>query len=87
MKCMFAAVTCILSIDNTSLHIVTESQEKDCKASFVFVFDSLKKQVIASHTEGSFSKEQYMEALELCRDESEYIFQFFKAALLAYSEK
>lgn len=80
MKFMFAAVTCFLSVDDL-VDLVHPSSENDLKASFIFVFDSEEKNVLVSHTEGVFTLEQYQHALDLCKKESETIFQYFKSSL------
>lgn len=80
MKYMFAAATSFLTTDGT-LELVPPIVGSDIKASLTFVFNSVDKNLIACHTEGSFSDEQYSNALELCRDESLNIFEFIKSSL------
>lgn len=80
MKYMFAAVTCFLSVDDI-VELTHPQKESDLKASFMFVFDSEEKNILASHTEGGFRMEQYQQALDLCKKQSETIFQFFKCSL------
>ncbi|KAJ3637422.1 hypothetical protein MTP99_000882 [Tenebrio molitor] len=80
MKSMFGAVTCFLKRDET-LVFIPPSSEDEIKAWFMFVFDSVEKDILASHTEGSFTVEQYRGALSISREESAKIFQFFKDSL------
>ncbi|KAJ3649240.1 hypothetical protein Zmor_020993 [Zophobas morio] len=80
MKCMYAAVTCFLDRSD-SIVLIPPADEREIKGSFMFVFDSVEKTILASHTEGSFSIDQYKDALSLCREESTNIFNFFKKAL------
>jgi hypothetical protein len=48
------------------------------KASLTFVFDSIKKNIIASHTTGRFTQFQYQESLLKCRNVSDKIFSFYR---------
>lgn len=54
---------------------------KETKAMFVFVFDSTEKRIIASHTKGSFTKEQFEEAVELSKEGCEDRFTYYKKVL------
>lgn len=80
MKCMFAAMTCFLDQEG-SLLFVPPSDESTIQATFMFVFDSVEKNIIASHNDGFFSTEQYKDALRLCKEESSSVFEFFKKSL------
>ncbi|KAJ8947297.1 hypothetical protein NQ318_014195 [Aromia moschata] len=84
MKFMFGAVTCFLT-KQEQLCLIRPFNENDVKASFVFVFDNSNGRILASHTEGCFSQEQYEEALHLCREESKNTFTFFKQTLTSRS--
>lgn len=81
MRSMFAAVSCFLT-DDEELTLVAPVNNKDIKATFIFVFDNCEGKIIASHTKGSFIMEHYIEALNLAREESTNIFEFFSQALL-----
>ncbi|GLH16465.1 Exosome complex exonuclease RRP46 [Gryllus bimaculatus] len=54
------------------------------KASLTFVFDSAKKNLVASHTSGVFSQEQYHESLLKCRQASCEIFEFYRSLVKKY---
>lgn len=54
---------------------------KDAKAVFVFVFDSNEGQIVASHTTGTFSVNQFKQALKLCKGASTEIFEYYRTAL------
>ncbi|KAG5899886.1 hypothetical protein JTB14_012349 [Gonioctena quinquepunctata] len=82
MKNMFAAVTCFLK-NEEELTLVAPLSEKEIKALFVFVFDNSKGSILAVHTEGCFSKQQFEEAVTLSREESKNIFMFYKKTLLS----
>lgn len=55
------------------------------KADFTFVFDSINKSMIAVHTNGKYSLQQYREAEKLCRQTSQNIFDFFCELTKKYS--
>lgn len=80
MKFIFVAVSCFLNKDE-EFTLVPPLNEDDVKAMFVLVFNNTTGSIVASHTEGSFSTEQYMEALRLSKDESEKLFKFIKKSL------
>lgn len=81
LKFMVAAVSCALNSDGiTDLNNLPISTDEP-GATFVFAFDSVNKQVLAAHTTGSFSLQEYQEALEFCRIQCEQIFEFFKTTV------
>ncbi|XP_057656939.1 exosome complex component RRP46 [Diorhabda carinulata] len=80
MKFMFASVTCYLTVDE-EITLTPPIMEKVNKATFVFVFDSSYGKIIASHTKGTFSEEQFNEAVKLSKEGTEDIFNFFKKAV------
>jgi len=81
MKFLVASVSCALDQEGT-LHLDPDKILFDkAKASFVFVFDSVAKNVVASHTAGSFTSVQYQDALELCKSASEGVFSFYKSVI------
>lgn len=80
MKFLFASTTCFL-INDGSLQIETPPIKENIQAVFVFTFDSIKGDVVVSHTEGVFSVEKYKLALEKCREQSKYVFEFIKSKI------
>ncbi|KAK7788565.1 hypothetical protein R5R35_000155 [Gryllus longicercus] len=83
MKFLVAAVSCMISEDD----IILDPSDKDLmgsKASLTFVFDSAKKNLVASHTSGVFSQEQYHESLLKCRQASCEIFEFYRSLVKKY---
>lgn len=78
---MFAAVTCFLTKEE-ELTLSRSVNEKYIKATFMFVFDNCDGKILASHTEGTFSKDQFEEAIHLCREETKNLFTFYSQALL-----
>jgi len=82
MKFVFGAVSCFLTQEEEFNFIPPITEEK-IKALFVLVFNNTSGSLIASHTEGCFSMEQYQKALSLCREESKHVFSFFKKSILS----
>lgn len=80
MKSVFAAVTCFLTVDE-ELALNVSVDKNSIKATAVFVFENIQKKVIASHTQGTFTIDQYKKGLELARLRSELIFDFFKSTI------
>ncbi|XP_049791200.1 exosome complex component RRP46 isoform X2 [Schistocerca nitens] len=67
--------------------IVQEMQDSggDSKASLTFVFESQKKSVVASHTEGHFSQLQFQECLLRCRHASDVLFKLYREIVKKYT--
>ncbi|KAK9759081.1 3prime exoribonuclease family, domain 1 [Popillia japonica] len=81
MRFSIAAVSCTLS-KNEEMYLDPGLLElKDAKAVFVFVFDSNEGQIVASHTTGTFSVNQFKQALKLCKGASTEIFEYYRTAL------
>jgi len=51
---------------------------QNSKATLTFVFDSVKKSIVASHTTGSFNETQYQECVLQCKNVSNKIFSFYR---------
>nr|CAH7759531.1 unnamed protein product [Callosobruchus chinensis] len=81
MKFMFGAVTAFLTKDE-ALILEPPVSEKDIKALFVIVFESTEGRILACHTEGCFSQEQFQKATSICEDQCVNVFKFFKKTLL-----
>ncbi|XP_066155731.1 exosome complex component RRP46 [Euwallacea fornicatus] len=82
MKFIFGAVSVYLN-KAEEFTFSPPISENDLKATFVFVFNNTSGKIVASHTEGSFTAEQFKEALSLCKKQSIGVFQFIKMSLLA----
>lgn len=79
MKFMFAAVTCFLTEEE---ELTLMAPTLGIKATFIFVFNNSESKILASHTEGIFNKEQFEEAINLSKEETSNIFEFFSEPLL-----
>lgn len=85
MKCMFGAATCSLDKEG-ALSLLSAGPNSDDvdhdKATFTFAFENLEERMVASHTEGTYSPEDFWKALYLCRDQTRRVFQFYKNSLI-----
>ncbi|KAF5273717.1 hypothetical protein FQR65_LT17125 [Abscondita terminalis] len=81
MKFLVASAGCALD-DNGIFHLDPDKYVSEkAKANFVFVFESVARTIVASHTSGSFNLPQFEEALELCKKACEGIFDFYKTKI------
>ncbi|XP_069672682.1 exosome complex component RRP46 [Periplaneta americana] len=87
MKFLVAAVSCMIDNEDKIVIDPTDKQLKDSKASLTFVFDSYKKNIVASHTTGIFTQAQYHESLLKCKDVSDKIFQFYRDIVKKYATR
>lgn len=96
MKFLIAAVHCALDFDGI-LHLDPaiskqfilnknyKLRSNKFKATFTFVFDNVKQEVIGVHTDGKFSIQNYNEAVKICREASKNIFEFYKKMIRKFS--
>lgn len=85
MKFVFGAVSVYLT-NSKEFRFIPPISENELTAMFVFVFNNTTGSVIASHTEGSYSSEQYKTALNLCKEESKNVFSFIKKLLISQAQ-
>lgn len=86
MKFLTAGVTCLLSTDGEFI-LDPSLEDKNTVATFTFVFENVNYNIVASHTTGAFSDEQYGEAVEKCKDGSVKIFEFYRNIVAKYAKK
>lgn len=87
MKSLVAAVHCAI---NESNELVLDPEQDVCDrsvANCTFVFDNVDKNVIAVHTNGRFTIEQYQNALQQCKQASDVIFQLYRDAIRKFSKQ
>ncbi|KAJ9577817.1 hypothetical protein L9F63_005608 [Diploptera punctata] len=87
MKFLVAAVNCMIDQNDEIVIDPTDKQLKECKASLTFVFDSVKKNVVASHTTGSFTQVQFQESRLKCQLVSDKIFSFYREIVRKYASR
>lgn len=81
MKFAVAGVGCIIDGDNQMRLDPSSSEEQKARATFLFVFDSVVRNIVISYTLGSFSSDEYQEALGLCKEASVDIFAYYKSVV------
>lgn len=87
MKFTVAALHCIIDKDNEIVVDPDHRQAIGAKASFVFVFDSLKRHLVACYTNGQFDLAQYNEAQLISEAASEIIFKFYRKIIARSQNK
>ncbi|XP_049791199.1 exosome complex component RRP46 isoform X1 [Schistocerca nitens] len=85
MRFLVAAVNCMIDKRDEIILDPSDLQSKDSKASLTFVFESQKKSVVASHTEGHFSQLQFQECLLRCRHASDVLFKLYREIVKKYT--
>lgn len=81
LKFMVAGVSCVIDELN-QIHLDPDLMvEEKARASFLFVFDSVDKNIVISYALGTFSTEEYREALGVCREASKDVFEYYKSVV------
>lgn len=75
---MVGAATCIIDESGEFIIEPNHLEIEKAKASFHIAFNGTSGCVSTSSTKGHFTKEQYMEAVRLCRKASSRIFAHYK---------
>lgn len=86
MKMLLAGVHCILDENSELVLDPDQSRCEKALASLTFVFDSINKNTIATHTTGRFTIGQYNDALIQCKQASDTIFQFYRDAIKKFNK-
>ncbi|CAK9814023.1 Exosome complex component RRP46 [Anthophora quadrimaculata] len=86
MKFTIAAVSCMIE-ENTDNFILDPDITKlqDAKAEFTFAFDSMKKDMICCHTAGCFTEEEFLEAMNKCKEASQHVFDFYRSLIKKFA--
>ncbi|XP_063235570.1 exosome complex component RRP46 [Bacillus rossius redtenbacheri] len=85
MKFLIAAVNCMINKDDAVILDPDNKQLKESKATLMFVFDNVQKNVVACHTSGMFSQTQFHECLLKCREASDIVFAFYRNIVNQYA--
>lgn len=86
MKMLFAAVHCIIDEKGELVLDPEQSRCEKASASLTFVFDSIDKHTITTHTTGRFTIGQFNDALSQCKQASAIIFQFYRDAIKKFNK-
>lgn len=87
MKSLVAAVHCVITVDQ---ELILDPEQDICDGSvadFTFVFDNVDKNLVAVHSKGRFTIEQYQNALKQCKHTSDAIFKFYRDVIRKYSKQ
>ncbi|VVD04380.1 exosome complex component RRP46 [Leptidea sinapis] len=84
MRHVVAAVTCAVDDVGNLVLDPTHEQIQSSQALMYFVFESSEKNMVTGFTEGKFSEDTYLEALELCRSASDLVFKFYREIVSKY---
>lgn len=86
MKMTLAGVHCIIDENGELILDPDQSRCETAQASLTFVFDSIEKNTVATHTTGRFTIGQYNDALTQCKQASATIFQFYRDAIKKFNK-
>ncbi|CAL1530175.1 unnamed protein product [Lymnaea stagnalis] len=81
MSFMVAAVAVSVADEGQIKLDPSKNDEEKGRASITFVFDSVDLNVVSIVTSGKFSQIEYKAGLELAREASQKVFQFFKDSM------
>lgn len=88
MKSMMVAVSCCISKNNPQIFIdPTIDQEKESACSMTFAFGTKSFEMIASHTSGTFSVDQYLNCLSRCKEAAREISVFQRNSIERFLSK
>lgn len=85
MYALVAGVHCVIMADNTIVLDPDQLDSEQAVASLTFVFESIHSNVVAAHTSGRFTIDQYHFAITKCKHASKTIFEFYRAAVKKYA--
>ncbi|XP_067616746.1 exosome complex component RRP46 [Eurosta solidaginis] len=87
MKFTIAAINCIVDKDNEVLLDPDHCTAIGKRASFIFVFDSLERDLVTVHTSGRFTMAQFNDAECMSRAASQIIFNFYRRIISNFHNK
>lgn len=87
MKFTIAAVHCIVDKDDKIVLDPDHCEAIGKRASFIFVFDSLDKNLVTVHTSGRFCMAQFNDSECMSRAASQIIFNFYRRIISNFHNK
>ncbi|XP_011185302.1 exosome complex component RRP46 [Zeugodacus cucurbitae] len=87
MKFNIAAIHCIVDKDDKVILDPDHCEAIGKRASFIFVFDSLEKNLVTVHTSGRFRMAQFNDAECMSRAASQIIFNFYRRIISNFHNK
>ncbi|XP_071453880.1 exosome complex component RRP46 [Hetaerina americana] len=85
MKFLIAAVSCAITKSDEIILDPDHVNSKDIKSELMFAFDNIDFRVVAVHTTGLFSDDQYKQAMHFCAEASKKIFDFYREIVKKYA--
>lgn len=86
MKYTVAAVSCMINKDSNEIILDPDNLlMENARASFTYVFDSVKKDVICCHTSGIFSEKELIATKRSCKNASQYVFDIYREIVKNYA--
>lgn len=86
MKMLLAGVHCIIDENGELILDPDQNRCMNAQASLTFVFESIEKNTVTTHTTGRFTIGQYNDALTQCKQASATIFQFYRDAIKKFNK-
>ncbi|XP_015589164.1 exosome complex component RRP46 [Cephus cinctus] len=88
MKFMIGAVNCMIEKDSQKLILDPDTtQIQEAKATFTFIFDSSKKDLVSCQTTGRFTEKEFLYSFDKCKEASQCVFQFFRSIVTKYATR
>ena len=88
LKCMVAAVRCVVTEDGRLLVDPSRQGEGDgegLRADFTLVFDSVEGRCVSGHCSGRYSPGEFEEALVAAQEASQKVFAFYRESLRKFT--
>ena len=86
MRYTIAAVNCIVDAEGQTILDPDHRKSAECKAQLTIVFDSVERNIVAIHTTGKFTMGQYNDAMTMCREASQLVFQLYKDSVTKFAK-
>lgn len=87
MRFTIAAVSCMIEKDSDKLILDPDStQIQVARATFTYVFEGSKKDLVSHHTTGRFTETEFIQSIDKCRQASTCVFDFYREIVKKYSK-
>jgi exosome complex component RRP46 len=87
LKYSIAAVHCVIDNDDQVILDPDHKVSREASGYLTFVFESVNKNTVATHTDGRFTVGQYNDALLLARTASDGIFNFYREIVKKFAKE
>nr|XP_033338332.1 exosome complex component RRP46 isoform X1 [Megalopta genalis]XP_033338333.1 exosome complex component RRP46 isoform X1 [Megalopta genalis] len=87
MKFTIGAVSCMIEEGTANIILDPDNNQlQNARVQFTFGFDSMNKDVVCCHTEGRFTQSEFFEAMDKCKQASQYVFDFYRNIVKKYAK-